>query len=422
MPTGRPTARPAAGRAGGARILMATAGTWGDLFPFIALGLRLKDRGHDVTLACSTGLQPWVVRSGLKTATFGGAFGKEWAQKSARIWDHWNEDGGRSENSGEPARYSALIDLLERNCRELAPLARRADLLLTPSNCPEGRLIREMTGTPWLSVILTPDEALRENRPAEDRELLHAMSRLKRRLGLSPSVTSHSAFRRSDPTLFACSAAMGDASLPEIRQTGFWFYEDPRWQDWRPDALLLRFMEADADPPLLLSFSSLPLENPAQALEAHLRAARLLDRRIVVQQGWSGFSPEQIPPDLDADRIYMTDFLPHDWFLSRAAALITHGGAGTLGRALRNACPMVVEPYGNDQFFNAWVVRKRGYGSAVHPHRLTAEGLASVLSEIIADGEARARAASASAMIRREDGPGKACAVIEECIGVAGSS
>lgn len=403
------------------KVLLATAGTWGDLFPFIALGKELEARGHDVTLACSGGLRKWVVESGLKSLVFGGDFGKSAAQANAGCWDHWDSATGGVRR--RPSRYAPLMDVLERNCRELAPHASEADLLILPSHCPEGRLVREMTGTPWISAILTPQEGLGDESGAtrgeasDEPELLEAMSLLRRRLGLTRTISSYASQLRSDPSLFACSAALGRAASPEIRQTGFWFFEDPRWKEWRPDVRLARFMDecAGEDPPLVVSFSSLPLEAPARTLEIHLRAARLLGRRIVVQQGWSGFLPDQIPGDLDPERIFMADFIPHDWFLGRCGALITHGGIGTLGRALRNACPLVIEPYGNDQFYNAWIVQKRGYGTAVHPHRLTAEGLATVLAEKVLRPEARQGVKSASAVIRGEDGTGRACEWIEAC-------
>ncbi len=37
--------------------------------------------------------------------------------------------------------------------------------------------------------------------------------------------------------------------------------------------------------------------------------------------------------------------------------------------------PMLIEPYGNDQYFNAGRAVKLGIGAAAHPHWLTAEAL-----------------------------------------------
>lgn len=363
-----------------ARILIATAGTWGDLLPFVELGRRLRSRGHCVTVASSTGHHAWVKGAGLLAAEFDGDFGKEKAQKNARCWDQWMPDLSATVEEKE-----AWALRMESNCRKLALLARDSDLLLSASNCPEGRIVHEETGIPWVSIVFIPEEML----------------------GAKPSREP-----RSEKTIFAWSKALGRAEDPLVHQTGFWFYEDPRWEMWRPGPSLLRFME-EGEAPLVLSFSSLPLENPRKVLEIHVRAAQLLGRRLVVQEGWSGFSRELLPDDVDPDQVYLAEFLPHDWFFSRAGGLITHGGAGTLGRALRNGCPVLVEPYGNDQFFNALLMKKMGFGTAVHPHRISPERLAEVIEERLFSAQVRERAKQVASIIRDEGGVVEACEIIE---------
>lgn len=380
-----------------ARILFATVGTWGDLLPFVELGRRLKSRGHEVTIACSAGMHSWVQKAGLRAVPFDGDFGKEKAQRHARNWDHWKRDEAQYSDFA----YAAFTAQLERNVRALTEFAKDADLLITPTNCPEGRLAHEVSGISWVSVIFMPEEGLRPS-AAADARWMQSLNEAGRSLGLKRPISDFLSFKRSDPTLFACSRAFGSAEDRRVLQTGFWFYEDPAWQQWQPDERLRRFM--NGEPPLVLSFSSLPLENPAEVLSLHIHAARLVGRRLVVQQGWSGFSSEQLPSGIGEDEVYMADFLPHDWFFSRSAGLITHGGAGTLGRALRNGCPVLVEPYGNDQFFNAMLIKSHGYGTAVHPHRLTAEGLARAIREKLLTPGTRERARAAAAIIRKEDG------------------
>lgn len=390
------------------KILVATTGTLGDLLPFIALGQRLKSRGHDVTIACPTGLSQTVERSGLKTAPFDGDFGKETAQKHAKHWNHWHRF---SSNERKPD-YGAFIEKMVVNSRELTHLASNAELLLTPTNCPEGRLAHELSNKRWIPVIFVPEEAF-QPKEISDADFTKAVNTLLRRLGLKEPYATYRRFTRSNPTLYACTKALGCPTDPEIRQTGFWFYEDPEWANWQPDSRLTKFME-EALPPLVLTFSSLPLENPKEILEIHVRAASLVGRKLIVQEGWSGFSKDLLPHDMNPDDVYMADFIPHDWFFARAAGVITHGGIGTLGRALRHGCPVLVEPYGNDQFFNALLVKRLGVGAAVHPHRLTAEGLARVIQEKLLSDEARARAKWVASLIQEEDGVKLACEIIEK--------
>ena len=62
--------------------------------------------------------------------------------------------------------------------------------------------------------------------------------------------------------------------------------------------------------------------------------------------------------------------------------------------------------------YNALLVKKLGYGSAMNPLRLTAESVARVLSEKVLP--AREGLAGAQALIQKEDGLGRACQLIEE--------
>ena len=56
---------------------------------------------------------------------------------------------------------------------------------------------------------------------------------------------------------------------------------------------------------------------------------------------------------------------PHSEVLRHAAAVVTHGGHGTVVRALAAGVPMVILPHGRDQADNATRVTTRGAGLAV---------------------------------------------------------
>ena len=56
---------------------------------------------------------------------------------------------------------------------------------------------------------------------------------------------------------------------------------------------------------------------------------------------------------------------PHSQILRRASAVVTHGGHGTIVRALAAGVPMVVLPHGRDQADNARRVTSRGAGIAL---------------------------------------------------------
>src|SRR5271163_3484145 len=49
-----------------ARILLTTFGSLGDLFPYLAIGLELKGRGHEVTIATQEGYAERIAAEGLR--------------------------------------------------------------------------------------------------------------------------------------------------------------------------------------------------------------------------------------------------------------------------------------------------------------------------------------------------------------------
>jgi UDP:flavonoid glycosyltransferase YjiC (YdhE family) len=189
---------------------------------------------------------------------------------------------------------------------------------------------------------------------------------------------------------------------------GFWFYDDPAGTAWEPDPELAAFVER-GPAPLVLSFSSLPLMEPDRVLALHIEAARQLSRPLVVLTGWSGM-PESAESVSD---VLFRNFLPCDWLFARAAALIHHGGIGTTARGLRNSCPMLVEPWGNDQFFNAMLILKNAVGAAVNPKKLTAGVVAHFIETKVLSQQTVGRVKALAAEIGREDGIREAVRLIE---------
>ena len=79
------------------------------------------------------------------------------------------------------------------------------------------------------------------------------------------------------------------------------------------------------------------------------------------------------PSGLDAaDNVSIQAWADHDDVLSRAAAIIHHGGSGTTLDALAAGCPQVIVPLFADQPANAEAVARAGVGASVE----TGEGFA----------------------------------------------
>ena len=394
-----------------ALITIATSGTLGDLWPVLALGGELRRRGHRVRVCAAASLMGHVRAAGLDPWPCRPDLGPLRAREHFACWDHWRM---KPEN-----RLLARPDLVDLpgHFEDLMAAARDADLFLFTTTESLGRTAAEKTGLPSLALAVLPigvsqppegsrPEQIERRLTATDEngvryvDLDELIGDLRQGLGLP---------RRQDAFKVDIVAGISRhycAPLPapavNIAFTGFWMYEPPAWRDWRPDREAGRFIEA-GEPPLVLTFSSLPVRDAATVVRVHARAAALLDSKIVMLGGWAGFDEADVPPEC-RDRVLVREEMPHGWLFERAAAVIHHGGIGTVARAATCGLPMLVEPYGNDQFFNAWRVVKLGIGAAAHPHLLTADAAARILEQKVLSPATRLRTAALRERLLEENG------------------
>ncbi len=396
-------------------------GTLGDTLPMIALGQALQARGHRVCLAISEPMHRYARQAGLAVVTNGRpTLGQSEAQQYAKDWNHLTRPG---EMAVGEASVAALEESFWIHCGQSLPqllaVCQDADLLIsTPQQDVVAAIAQEKLGIPWIAASVTPSLHCQEHHPAPSSlniSINSLIQTLRQQLGLPVLPQERwDAYAQCDRLLLGSSPhfSVPAAAYAHARQTGFWFYQDPAWQDWRPDRALQQFMEQDP-PPLVLAFSSQPLEDAQSVVAVHVRAAAQLGRRLLIQQGWADFNAAHLPPECDRTQVKFAGFMPQDWLFSRAAALIHHGGAGTTARALRNGCPMLVEPYGNDQFFNARQILLLGVGAAMHPLKLTVAELAQVLQDKVLSPEYKKQADVLREKICAESGLETACNLIE---------
>jgi UDP:flavonoid glycosyltransferase YjiC (YdhE family) len=308
------------------------------------------------------------------------------------VFDGWNPLPNRHQLDEQindiPANYDGLL-----------AACRGADLLVAVSIQYAATMVSAALGLPWVCVYC--NAAPFPHEPGD------------------PSLR----FPPADLHLVASSPHFSQPHLtvspeePSVRLTGFWHYageDQPGWTE--PGSELTAFI-ADGDAPLVLLPGSIPVADPRHVVAVHAGAAALLGRRLVVQEGWAGLGSEYLPASIDPARVLFARTLPHDWLLERSAAVITHGTMGIVSKALRAACPILVEPYGRDLFFNARRVKDLGLGTAMNPHKLTALGVARALETKVLTAEVRQRAEVLATQVRAEAGVARACDLIEEVLG-----
>ncbi|MFE2599440.1 glycosyltransferase [Streptomyces sp. NPDC059396] len=177
----------------------------------------------------------------------------------------------------------------------------------------------------------------------------------------------------------------------DVVQTGAWFLPDER----PLPAELVAFLEA-GEPPVYVSFGSMPMHGSADAAQVAIEAVRAQGRRVLVGRGWADLALID-----DRDDCFVVGEVNHQALFGRVAAVVHHGGAGTTTTATRAGAPQVVVPQAVDQPYWAGRVANLGIGTAHDGPAPAFESLSAALKTALTP-ETRARAAAVAATIRTD--------------------
>lgn len=405
------------------RILILTAGSRGDVQPYVALGVGLTQAGFDVTLATDTNFADLVNRHGLTFAPLRAPFA-QLAQTEA----------GKAALSGKKSfQLRQIMPLLRQMmddawavARALQPgaviyhpkvlagyhIAEKLEVpgflaMALPGYSPTQAFFNPMLGGgdrgPWLnrlSYSLFFKLALLPYRGLINRWRSEALA--------LPSVQSEFVLRgRPIPKLYGYSPQV--VPIPHDWDqssfvTGYWFLDGAA--QWQPPADLVAFLAQGASP-VYLGFGSMVSQDADRITRLTLDALQQAGQRAILATGWGGLSSSsgEVP-----ENVYVLKAAPHDWLFPHCAAVVHHGGAGTTGAGLRAGKPTLICPFIGDQPFWGQRAFELGVGPRPIPQwQLTGDALAQALRTLVADYGMQQRAANLGASIRAEQGV--ACAV-----------
>ena len=175
-------------------------------------------------------------------------------------------------------------------------------------------------------------------------------------LGLEPLVHVWEQLDHARRVLVLSSRAFDDPSPlpPNVRYAGARL-GDPGW---------VRPWEApEGDAPLVLVSLSSGAQEQLAVLRRIVSGVAALPVRAVVTTGHA-VDPADVPAP---PRVQVIRSAPHSQVLEHAAAVVTHGGHGTVLRSLAAGVPALVLPMGRDQLDNAARVVARGAGLRLKP-------------------------------------------------------
>ena len=166
---------------------------------------------------------------------------------------------------------------------------------------------------------------------------------------------------------------------------------------------------ADGPSPIYIGFGSMPVADPERVARMLVGALTRTRQRAIV----CGAALAQTSALSGCDRALAVQELPHERLFHRVAAIVHHGGSGTVGAGLRSGRPNLVTPFVFDQFFWGARVRALGAGPAPIPfRRLSEDRLTRALTDLTS-GRYDAAAHRLGERIRAEDSAARAVLEIE---------
>lgn len=392
------------------KMMLLTAGTRGDVEPFLALARAATASGHQVRTAIPD-------NSGAETAgldTVG--LGMDFAQ--------FISDQGVSPRAASKAFRTVIRPAVGRLLSAAVEhiIAFAPDVVVYHPKVLTAPIAAERLGVPAVIVETVPLTPTREfpapfitpaslgplNRAtygAVNMAPLMFRNELNTALKLLPAGSKRRVGARYSMVPVSPQLLPRPSDWPStVHLTGHWAAKPGEVDN---DEELERFINSGDF--VYAGFGSMKAGDARQRGGAIIAAARRNGLNTLVARGWGGI---ELPVTSMGDDVLFRDQVDHHLVLPRAVAAIHHGGAGTVHAVVRAGVPAIVVPFIADQPFWGQLLHRRGLGPEPIPYRkLTADRLAQALGQA---GSCRDQAARTGELVRKEDGTAVAVGVLED--------
>ncbi len=406
--------------------VLVTFGSHGDLHPFLGLGVELKRRGWRVTLATNRLYEEDAARHGLDFEPIGE---RQDFDKFVKNPDAWHP------RRGAKVVFSAFAEGAEITHTKLTKMATSATVFVGNTLSAGLRILTETTAVRTVTIHLQPTAFRSMTHPPRmpgvppidrlplvirkkimphfwggaDRyvfdPLMQPISDYRRSLGLEPVTGYLGNWLHSPQRVLAMWPdwfAPPPSDWPEqVRLCGFGLYDERESAAFPGD---LDIWLRQGTPPIAFTPGSAMLFGKRFFATATETCRRLGKRGILLTR-----HDDQVPADLP-DGVRHVAFAPFSQILPRCAAVVHHGGIGSMSQGFAAGIPQVVMPMAHDQPDNARRLTGLGVGGALVPRKFSPRRLTKLLGRLMADpavakrcGELRVRLATNDGLSRAAD-------------------
>jgi len=377
------------------KIVLATFGSYGDLNPYLAMGIALSRLGADIVVASPGIYQTAIERHGLTFASLRPEIDESDSEIFRKVLDPWR--------GAEYLTRRLLMPVIQKTYEDLDRACEGADLLVSHVLVYAGRVVAEYRQIPWMMAILQPMpffsayempvippvNVLRHLRflgPAFCARLIELLFRtngswgepvrdLRKRLGLNPGPNPIREGHFSPHgvlAMFPEAFARRQPDWPEHTISCGFPFLDEDFTGSPMDVTLREFLQK-GEPPVVFTLGSSAVRVAPWLIEAAAVASREGAFRAVILAG-----PEatEIAKRHTSPKTMIVASAPYHELFPGSRMIVHSGGIGTTAQSLRCGRPQVIVPFAFDQFDNAERVARLGCGielsmrKAKHPAQI----------------------------------------------------
>jgi rhamnosyltransferase subunit B len=414
-----------------AHIVVTGFGSIGDMAPLVTLGAALRDRGHRVVIASADPFRDAARKAGLEFHPV----------RPHLLPDEMLSLAMTPDTTTEVLFRDVLFPSIGESYEDLLAATASADVLISHMLAFAAPLVAAAIPVAWVSAVLQPlgfgsgterivsfshqsESGLEQLDDATSRQAWNQarsssnvwaapVRQLRATLGLpaggNPIFEDH-----HSPALVLglFSRLIAGASQPSRSHiTGFVF--DAPSRDRLPQTLELFLSQGD--PPVVVTLGShSPFDNFGFHVTSAIAALALGRRVVLLGRGTQAHVDTiRVVNPAWADSIRAYEFVPYEIVFPRAAAVIHHGGVGTIAACMRAGTPMLLVPMGFDQLHNAWQANDLGSVRLLGAPSYSVANAAKQLAALLHNPQYMRSAARLSRAVREEDGRDCACEKIE---------
>lgn len=416
---------------GSLNVIIQTHGTSGDVHPMVAVGAALRKRGHRITLMCNQPFEGLARSHGFEFVSLGSEEEFQEIMDDPNLWRplHGARVLGRVVCDYIGPQYAAIMERHEPG----------RTVLVASGAAFGARIAQETMGIPLATIMLQPALIRSLHDTSQVAGIPYWVTRL-------PRIIKRPAFRIGDffgDRVFhvrRVNAFRGKFGLPPANRLLWkWWYSSqrviglfPPWfappqPDWQPQLRLTGFplydegdkaalpepveaFLANGEPPIAFTPGS-GMKHGGFFFEAAVDACLRLKRRGLLLTGY----PDQIPAHIP-ETVHHARYAPFGALLPRMAAIVHHGGIGTLAQGLAAGIPQVLMPMAFDQPDNGVRVRRLGVGAVLSRRQFCGRNLAAALERLLASRDVTQNCHDACMRLQNDRPLDTTCRIIEDLV------